>query len=45
MKPEAVAVAKPQAIRNRVGLVLPNPAQTGALLVFTGFIACSQGCT
>ena len=34
---------KPSA--NRVGLVLPNPAQTGAFLVFTGFIACSQVCT
>jgi len=28
-----------------VGLVLPNPAQTCAFLVFAGFITCSQGCT
>lgn len=30
---------------NKVGLVLPNLAQTCAFFVFTGHIACSQGCT
>ena len=42
---EAVAVTQPQAIRNRVGIVLPNPAQKCAHHVLTGAYACSYGCT
>lgn len=45
MKTKGKGGGEATSLCNKVGLVLPNLAQTCAQLVFTGFIACLQVCT
>lgn len=45
MKTRGKGGGEATSLCNKVGLVLPNLAQTCAPLVLTGFKACSQVCT